>query len=77
MIRLEYKWPQHQPDGYNDTWKDQPTRANLDKAAAKLERGDLTDFWDGETVQIGENRNAELAKQASGFLVSDKELLGD
>jgi hypothetical protein len=76
MIQLSGVWPQSKNTN-KDTWRDTEARAKLDRAAKSLENGDLTDGWEGEDVQIGENRNAELAKKAAGSLVKSAAVLGD
>jgi hypothetical protein len=76
MIQLSGVWPQS-TNTNKDVWRDEPARAKLDRAAKSLENGDLSGGWEGEEVQVGENRNAELAKKAAGSLVKTTSLLGD
>lgn len=76
MIQLSGVWPQSKNTN-KDTWRDTEARARLDKAASAIENGDLSGgYWDGEDVQVGENRNAALAKKAAGNLVKQPEELG-
>lgn len=67
MIQLNVAKPQREIKGYLDTWKDSAARAECDKAAAAVEAGDLNGYWGTENVQIGENRNAKLAKEEAGY----------